>query len=55
MVTIELSPPGVDKRAPFMYRATIRITGAEFVNATGGRAKQTAPITLTALVGWMAG
>lgn len=54
-VTIELSTPGVNKRAPFMYRATVRITGAEFVNATGGRTRQTVPLTLTAVVGFVMG
>ena len=50
-VTIEVSPPGILAREPSLYRATIRIVGAEFVNATGGRVKQLQPIVLTALVG----
>jgi hypothetical protein len=50
-VTIELSPPGVVARSPHLYRATIRIAGAEFVNATGGRVRQVRPITLSAIVG----
>jgi hypothetical protein len=54
-VTIELSPPGVRARAPYMYRATIRIVGAEFVNSSGARVKQVQPITLTAIVGWLSG
>ena len=49
--TIELSPPGARAGAPHLYRATIRVVGAEFVNATGGRVRQVRPITLTAFVG----
>jgi hypothetical protein len=55
VVTIELSPPGVRAAVPFEYRATIRIVGAEFINGSGVRAKQGQPITLTAIVGWLAG
>lgn len=54
-VTIELSPPGIRVRHAFMYRATIRITGAEFMSPNGVRVKQTQPITLTAIVGWVSG
>lgn len=50
-ITIELSPPGVRARSPYLYRATIRITGAEFVNSSGVRVRQTQPIALSALVG----
>jgi hypothetical protein len=50
-VTIELSPPGIRARAPFLYRATIRIVGAEFVNASGVRVTLQQAITLTAIVG----
>jgi hypothetical protein len=51
VVTIVLSPPGIRARAPFLYRATIQIVGAEFVGPTGIRIRQTRPITLTAVVG----
>jgi hypothetical protein len=51
IVTIELSPPGVRARQPYLYRAAIRIVGAEFVGPTGARVRQTQPITLTAVVG----
>ena len=51
VVTIELSPPGVRARAPFLYRATIRIAGAEFVNTSGVRIRLMQPITVTAIVG----
>jgi hypothetical protein len=54
-VTIELSAPGVVPRAPFLYRATIRIVGAEVVSATGVRVRQMQPITLSAIVGGMSG
>jgi hypothetical protein len=51
--TIELSRPGVQPKMPFAYRATIRLVGAEFVNSAGVHVKQTEPITLTAIVGWV--
>ena len=54
-MTIELSPPGSNQRAPYEYRATIRIVGAEFVSATGVRVRQIQPITLSAAVGSMFG
>jgi hypothetical protein len=54
-VTIELSAPGVSPRQPNLYRATIRIVGAEFVNSSGVRVKQVRPIALTALVGSLSG
>jgi hypothetical protein len=54
-VTIHLSPSGVRSEAAFMYRATIRIDGAEFVNTSGVRVRQARPITLTAIVGWVSG
>ena len=50
-ITIELSPPGIRARLPLAYRATIRITGAEFTSTTGVRIKQVKPIVLTAIVG----
>jgi hypothetical protein len=54
-VTIELSAPGVRAREPNLYRATIHIVGAEFVNRSGVRVRQVRPITLTALVGQIFG
>jgi hypothetical protein len=54
-VTIELSTPGISVRQPNLYRATIRVTGAEFVNSSGVRVRQVRPITLTALVGQIFG
>jgi hypothetical protein len=53
--TIHLSPPGVRIRAPRSYRATVTISGAEFVSPSGVRVRQVQPITLTAIVGWLAG
>lgn len=38
------------RRQPGMYRATVQIVGAEFVNATGGRVRQTQPIVFTAVI-----
>jgi hypothetical protein len=40
---------------PFMYQATITITGAEFVNSSGERIHHAAPIKLQAIVGGMVG
>ena len=54
-VTIQLSPAGARTRAPGLYRATIRISGAQFVSASGVRVDQTQPIELTAIVGWIPG
>ena len=54
-VAIELSPGGFPVRAPGRYRATIRISGAQFVSAAGVRVDQTQPITLSAIVGWISG
>ena len=54
-VTIELTARGVSPRQPNLYRATIRIVGAEFVNSSGVRVKQVRPITLRAMVGWLSG
>jgi hypothetical protein len=50
-VTIELLPAGLPVRGPGLSRATIRISGAQFVNSSGVRIEQTQPITLTAIVG----
>ena len=54
-VTITLSPPGVGKGAPGLYRATIHITCGLFMNSSGASVTQTRPITLTAVVGGMSG
>jgi hypothetical protein len=54
-VTVELVPGVFPVRAPYLARATIRISGAQFVNTAGDRVDQTQPITLTAIVGGMAG
>jgi hypothetical protein len=52
-VTVTLSTVATDD-AP-SSRATVRIVGAEFVRGDGVRVKQTAPIVLTAAVGWTSG
>jgi hypothetical protein len=54
-VTVQLSPAGLPVRAPGRSRATIRISGAQFVSPDGVRVDQTQPITLTAIVGWFPG
>jgi hypothetical protein len=50
-LTVEVSPRGVDRRDPYLYRATVRIVGARFVSATGATAVQREPIVLSAFVG----
>jgi hypothetical protein len=47
--TIELSPV-FRIREPETYRATIRLTGAEFISVTGARVRQSQPITLSTIV-----
>jgi hypothetical protein len=54
-VTIELSPPGVRSQHPSMYRATVRIEAAEFLDSSGRRHRQSAPIVLSAVVGFLFG
>lgn len=54
-VTVELVPGVFPVRAPYLARATIRISGAQFVSTAGDRVDQMQPITLTAIVGGMAG
>ena len=51
---IDVSPRGVRARAPHLYQATVRIVNGVFVNASGRRVRQTAPIPLTGLVGALA-
>jgi hypothetical protein len=48
-IGVELSPV-FRVREPETYRATIRLTGAEFISATGARARQSRPIVLTTVV-----
>jgi hypothetical protein len=48
-MTIELSPV-VRVHEPNTYRATIRLTGAEFISASGARVRQSQPITLSTIV-----
>jgi hypothetical protein len=47
--TVELAP-AFRVRQPESYRATIRLTGAEFVSATGARVRQSQPIALSTIV-----
>ena len=54
-LTITLSPPGIRARAPYLYRATIHLVGAELINATGARVRLPQPVTLTAVVGGFSG
>ena len=54
-MTVTLSAPGMYARSPDLYRATIRLVGAQFVSATGARVSLPRPVTLTAVVGWVSG
>ena len=54
-LSILLYPPGIPGHPPFMYRATVRLSGAQFISPSGQRVDQTQPIALTAIVGWLAG
>jgi hypothetical protein len=54
-ITIQLSPPGIRAQSPSLYRATLSLTNAVFVNASGARVRQTRPIALTAVVGGWGG
>jgi Sel1 repeat-containing protein len=54
-IRIELSPPGLRRRAPYLYRATVRIVAGEFTNAAGRRVGQAGPLVLTAMVGAISG
>jgi len=51
-VTVDVEPR---RRADGYYRATITISGAEFVNSSGVRVSMPQPVTLAALVGRMFG
>jgi hypothetical protein len=53
--SFHLSPPGVRSRQPNLYRVTIGIDGAEFVNAAGVRVRPSRQIRLVALAGGFAG
>lgn len=53
-ITIELVP-GLDLAGQPRTRATIRLTGAVFLNAQGARVTQSGPIVLTAIVGTFLG
>ena len=49
VMAIELSPV-FRVREPGTYRATIRLTGGEFISATGVRVRQSQPITLSTVM-----
>lgn len=50
-LTIQIAPPGIRVSQPWLYRASIRISGAEFVGPTGTRVRLSGPVTMTAWVG----
>jgi hypothetical protein len=51
LLTIQVDPAGVRVSQPERYRASIRLTGVEFVGPTGNRVRIRRPITLAAWVG----
>lgn len=54
-LTIQIAPPGIRVSQPWLYRASIRISGAEFVGPTGTRVRLSGPVTMTAWVGSIGG
>jgi hypothetical protein len=54
-ITIELSPPGVRSHAPHLRRATVTLSGVVLQNAAGATMRMSRPVTLVAIVGWIAG
>jgi hypothetical protein len=55
LLTIQIAPPGIRVSQPWRYRASIRLSGAEFVGPTGTRVRVAGPVTLTAWVGSLGG
>jgi hypothetical protein len=55
LLTIQIAPPGIRVSQPWRYRASIRLSGAEFVGPTGTRVRVAGPFTLTAWVGSLGG
>jgi hypothetical protein len=51
LLTIQIAPAGIRVSQPWRYRASIRLSGAEFVGPTGTRVRLSGPVTLTAWVG----
>jgi len=50
-LTVELSPRGVDPRAPNLYRVTVRLSGVHFVSRSGAFVDQRDVITLSGFAG----
>ena len=55
LLTIQIAPPGIRVSQPWRYRASIRLSGAEFVGPTGTRVRLSGPVTMTAWVGSLGG
>jgi len=55
LLTIEIAPPGIRVSQPWRRRASIRLSGAEFIGPTGTRVRLAGPVTITAWVGSLGG
>ena len=54
-ITIDVSPPGVRSRMPYLRRATMTLTDVVLKNASGKTVNAARPLTLSALVGSVSG
>jgi hypothetical protein len=55
LLTIQIAPPGIRVSEPWRYRASISLSGAEFVGPTGIRVRLSGPVTMNAWVGSIGG
>lgn len=55
LLTIQIAPAGVRVSQPWRYRASIRLSGGEFVGPTGTRVRLSGPVTMTMWVGSIGG
>jgi hypothetical protein len=55
LLTIQVAPSGIRVSQPSRYRASIRLSGAEFVGPSGARVRLPGPVTMTAWVGSFGG
>jgi hypothetical protein len=55
LLTIQIAPLGIRVSEPWRYRASISLSGAEFVGPTGIRVRLSTPVTMNAWVGSIGG